>query len=76
MEEVLIKQKKFKQVMLPIDITKKLENLNKGSYSEAIRYLLNLSNPNSKIKIDDIEDRLDKIEAIIEKIIKFNNLKC
>jgi len=53
----------------------RLKNLEKGSYDKAISYLLGNKADNSvKLQIEELENRIYKIEEVIEKLIKFNKL--
>jgi hypothetical protein len=66
-------KKKFIQVMIPSELASKLKALNKGSYSNAIKSLLNIKQDNTlTLKVSELEDSILQIQEHIDKLKRFN----
>jgi len=66
----------FINISIHRSIAAKLKALGKRSYSEAISFLLdNKVDDGVRIRLDELEERIFKIEEMIQKIVSFNKLK-
>jgi ATP sulfurylase len=54
------------------DIANKLEKLNKGSYNQALKHLLNTNEKNVIDQLKNLNDELFKIQEAFERLIRMN----
>lgn len=66
----------FMNISIHRSLATKLKELNKGSYNRAINFLLgNKVDDSTKGRIEEIDDRIIKLEETVEKVVKYNKLR-
>jgi len=67
---------KFKPVMIPRELADQLKKLNKGSYTQTIKYLMNES-PGERVidQIKLINSEILKIQEMLERVVQVNGLR-
>ena len=70
------KEKKFTHIVIPTELARKLKE-NKGSYTQIIKQLLNISIDKRVIeRLNQIEDDILELQDKLIKIVQLNKLRC